>query len=142
MKELSCTWRCMKSGSDKKNKEKTKKHSKKRKREDTGFGNLRLLVLSQLGDVAKAVKYISKHGNSSINSFDAEGFTALHQVCPTPVALCKHSAYRHLLVPPLSSIILKRTFFHCRPVVMVTGKWQSSCSGQYHSKSLLALCRC
>ena len=87
MKELRCKWRCMKSGSDKKNKEKAKKHSKKRKREETGFGNLRLLVLSQLGDVAKAEKYISKHGKSSINSFDAEGFTALHQVCPSPVTL-------------------------------------------------------
>lgn len=77
----------MKAEKDKKYKEKAKKASKKRKREERGFGNLRLLVLSQLGDVAKAEKYITKHGNSSINSFDAEGFTALHQVCISPVKL-------------------------------------------------------
>ena len=88
----------MKSEREKKDKEKTKKHSKKRKREGKGFGNLKLLVLSQLGDVAKAEKYISKHGHSSINSFDAEGFTALHQVCLPPGTLCSHPAYSDLLL--------------------------------------------
>ena len=85
-----CIWYYMKPEKDKKYKEKAKKDSKKRKREETGFGNLRLLILSQLGDVAKAEKYITKHGNSSIDSFDAEGFTALHLVCVSPVKLWIH----------------------------------------------------
>ena len=84
----------MKPENEKKSKEKAKRQSKKRKRDESGFGNLRLLVLAQLGDVAKAEKYISKHGKSSINSFDAEGCTALHQVCPTPI---KHGLHQVLM---------------------------------------------
>ena len=80
----------MKPAIEKKPKEKAKRHSKKRKRKDSGIGNLRLLILAQLGDVAKAEKYISKHGSSTISNFDAEGFTALHQVCLTPATSPSH----------------------------------------------------
>lgn len=77
----------MKTESEKKSKDKAKRHSKKPKRKESGVQSLKLLVLTQLGDVAKAEKYIIKHGNKSINSFDAEGFTPLHQVyCRLPVS--------------------------------------------------------
>lgn len=71
----------MNSDTEKKTKEKKVKRSKKRKRDEDDFPGLKILVLAQLGDVAKAEKYLTKHGKSSINSFDAAGFTPLHQVC-------------------------------------------------------------
>ena len=70
----------MKPAKEKRAKEKDKKHSKKRKREESGVNGLKLSVLAQLGDVAKAERYLVKQGTSSINNFDAEGFTPLHQV--------------------------------------------------------------
>ncbi len=71
----------MKADTEKKTKEKRDRRSTKRKRDKDDFPGLRILVLAQLGDIAKAERYLTKHGNSSINSFDAAGFTPLHQVC-------------------------------------------------------------
>lgn len=70
----------MKPAKEKKAKEKDRKHTKKRRREESGVDGLKLLILAKLGDVAKVERYLAKHGSSSINSFDAEGFTPLHQV--------------------------------------------------------------
>ncbi|CAK0783246.1 hypothetical protein CVIRNUC_006445 [Coccomyxa viridis] len=71
----------MKPAKEKKAKEKDRKHTKKRRREESGVDGLKLLILAKLGDVAKVERYLAKHGSSSINSFDAEGFTPLHQAC-------------------------------------------------------------
>ena len=59
----------MKPAKEKKAKEKDRKHSKKRKREESGVDGLKLSVLTQLGDVAKVERYLAKQGDSSINNF-------------------------------------------------------------------------
>ena len=87
----------MKPAKEKKAKEKDRRRSKKRKREESGVNGLKLSVLAQLGDVAKVERYLAKQGISSINNFDAEGFTPLHQVSDDAIlhqgmsALFQHS---------------------------------------------------
>ena len=106
----------MKPAKEKKAKEKDRKHSKKRKREESGVDGLKLSVLTQLGDVAKVERYLAKQGDSSINNFDAEGFTPLHQVNDEAVPQQGMSA--------LSPFYLQVSWTHacalCRHAVMAT----------------------